>query len=853
MNRPGGGLWQIGWRYLLRHRWQTALMVLGIALGVAVMVAIDLANASASRAFALSTEALTGKATHQVDGGSQGIPDEVYRRLKLESGSLALTPSISEIFRSPQLGDRPLQLLGIDPFSDGPFRGYLGGGGLQGGAELAGFLTKPGAILVSRELAERYQLGAGAPLELEIAGRSKTAFVVGLLDPADALQRRSLEGIVLADIATAQELTGRLGKVDRVELLIPPEVAGAAARLQALLPPGLRVESVAARQGAVVQMTNAFQLNLAMLSMLALIVGLFLIYNTMTFSVVQRRGLFGTLRCLGVTRAEIFRLVVSEAGLVGALGSALGVGLGVLMGRNTVSMVTQTVNDLYFTTTVQSTGIPLESLIKGAAAGVLATVLTAVLPALEAALVSPRAALSRAGLEKKARSLVVWVAAGGLVLIGLGVGAFNLTQAGLLAGFAGTAAVVVGFAMLAALALVYFLRAAGPVLGKVFGLLGRLAPRNLAAALSRTSVAVAALMVAVAVTVGVTLMIDSFRYTVDVWLGQTLQGDVYITAPNFNQTRSTVSIDPAAVKAAQSWPGVAGVDLLRTILADTPQGQVELSASNNTRLGLERQFVWSLHAPGQIWAAMQAGGILVSEPLARRVGLLEKGSRLSIYTPQGLRSFPVEGIYYDYASSQGALFMEMAVYRQIWGDDQVTAVGLRLPPGGDPDQLARQLQDGLKSDQALIIRPNRALRADVMEVFDRTFAITAALRILATVVAFIGVLNTLLLLQMEKQREIGILRALGLTGGQLWRLTMLETGLMGLTAGLLAAPTGYALALILVYVINQRSFGWTLQLAIQPAAFGQAIAIAVCAALLAGIYPAVRMSRQPAAEAIRYE
>jgi putative ABC transport system permease protein len=360
-------------------------------------------------------------------------------------------------------------------------------------------------------------------------------------------------------------------------------------------------------------------------------------------------------------------------------------------------------------------------------------------------------------------------------------------------------------------------------------------------------------MVAVAVTVGVTLMIDSFRYTVTIWLAQTLQGDVYITAPNFNQTRSTVSIDPQVLSAVEKWPGIGQADLLRTVMVETPQSQIQLSASDNTRLGLERIYLWSKDPPAQVWAAMQAGGVLISEPLARRFGLMEPGSQLSIYTPQGLRQFAVEGVYYDYASSQGALFMEMQVYRQIWNDPGVTAIALKLPPGVDPDTVTRQLEDGLQFNQQVIIRPNRALRADVMAVFDRTFAITAALRILATVVAFIGILNTLLLLQLEKQREVGILRALGLTGGQLWKLTMLETSLMGLAAGLLAAPTGYALALILVYVINQRSFGWTLQLSIQPEAFLQAVVIALTAALLAGIYPATKMSRMAAAEAIRYE
>ena len=453
------GLWNVGWRYLLRHRWQSFLMILGIALGVAVMVAIDLANASASRAFELSTESITGKATHQIPGGPLGLDDAVYTRLRRTLGDIPMAPVLSSYFVSPQLGDRPLQLLGIDPFVDGDFRSYLNRDTAPDLASWAAFLTRPGAVILSQALADRYGLALGANLELEIDGRAHQAFVAGLVNPVDELQRRSLEGTILVDISTAQELTGRIGKLDWVDLILPKNDPSAVQRVQDLLPQGLQVSTVQARQGTVEQMTTAFQLNLTMLSMLALIVGLFLIYNTMTFSVVQRRALFGTLRCLGVTRPEVFGLVISEALAVGVIGSAAGIGLGILMGRNTVGMVTQTINDLYFTTTVQATGIPILSLVKGAAAGILATLLTAGFPAWEAASVPPQAALSRSGLEIKTRRIVLWMAAGGIGMVLAGGVAFSIPQNNLLFSFGGTAAVVVGFAMLAALAMVLILKA----------------------------------------------------------------------------------------------------------------------------------------------------------------------------------------------------------------------------------------------------------------------------------------------------------------------------------------------------------------------------------------------------------
>ena len=859
------GLWNVGWRYLLLRRWQSLLMVMGIALGVAVMVAIDLANASASQAFQLSTESVTGKTTHQIVAGPDGLTESLYTTILRQKWSEMAAPVISETVISPELGSQPLQLLGIDPFAETPFRNYLGNAGqplpLQ---QLTAFLTQPGAVFLSRPVAQRYNLLLGSPFTLEIAGRNKSVFVAGLIDSSDSLSQRTLEGVLLVDIATAQELTGRLGKLDRIDLILPSDNGGAVQALKSHLPAGVRVIPVEARQGSIEQMTAAFRLNLTALSMLALIVGLFLIYNTMTFSVVQRRAMFGTLRCLGVTRREIFGLVVSEAFLIGVIGSALGIGLGILMGRNTIGLVTQTINDLYFTTTVQAVGIPIESLVKGAAIGLLATILTAAFPAWEAASVPPRAALSRSVLENKARRATLLTAGLGLFLIAAGVLVFALPETGLALGFAGTFAVVVGFAMLAALTMVLLMRGAAPLMGKAFGMLGKMAPRNLVSALSRTSVAVAALMVAVAVTIGVSLMIDSFRYTVSIWLAQTLQGDIYISVPGFNATVAVDAIDNSVIPVVKNWPGVLRVDSLRTVSIDGPQGPVQVSGTDNPDFGNERLYlIYPLGhdrlfkslfiSQAQVWQEMQTGGVLVSEPLANRLGLFGRESQVTLFTPQGGKTFPVLGIFYDYASSQGSLYMAMPVYRSIWADTNVTAISLRLAPGSNPDEISRQLQDALAGVQQLLIRPNASLRADVMAVFDRTFAITAALRVLATVVAFIGVLNTLLLLQLEKQREVGILRALGLTGRQLWALTMMETGLMGLTSGILAIPTGYAIALILVYVINRRSFGWTLQLSIQPEAFLQAVLIALIAALLAGIYPAWRMGKKATAEAIRDE
>jgi len=848
-------LWNIGLRYLLRHPWQSVLMVLGITLGVAVAVAVDLANASATRAFDYSTDSVTGRATHQIVGGPQGLDEALYvelRRQGLDTDGILAAPIVSDYVYSPQLGDRPFQLLGVDPFAEAPFRNYLWGEGDAPIGELTALLTRPGAVLLASETADYYGLSVGDPLSLEVGGYQSEAVVAGRLVPADDLSRRTLAGLVLTDLATAQELTGRLGRLERIDLILPGDGVAATERLRSLLPPGAQIVEVAARTGTIEEMTAAFRLNLLALSLLALVVGLFLIYNTMTFSVVQRRPLFGTLRSLGVTRREVFALVLSEAFVVGVLGAVLGMGLGIVMGRGAVQAVTQTITDLYFAVTVQEIEIATSSLVKGALLGILATILAAAPPAWEAASVPARAALSRSGLEGKARRAVTRVGLGSLVLVILGLVLLAIPTRSLVISFSGTLSIIVAFAALTPLVTMVLMRAVTRPLGRIWGALGRMAPRNVVTSISRTAVAVAALMVAVSVTIGVSLMIGSFRTTVVAWLDQVLQGDVYVSAPSRTSTQASTPLDPAVLPVVEVWPGVERVDLLRTVTVESPGGPISVFAVDNPNFG-DRPFVTGDLSSEEIWAAMQDGAVVVSEPYANLVDLPRKGGSVTLYTSEGPREFPVAGIYYDYVTSSGIVSMSLDTYRRLWNDETVTALSVRLEPGVDADAVTRELGDALAPVQRLFVRPNQALRDEALVIFDRTFAITGALQLLATVVAFIGVLSALLSLLLEKQREVGILRAVGLTARQLWGLVMLETGLMGAVAGLLAMPTGFALSLILIYIINRRSFGWTLQMQVDPAPFLTALAVAVVAALLAGIYPARKMGRMLTAEALRYE
>lgn len=846
-------LFKVAWRYLLGHPLQSLLMLLGISLGVAVAVSVDVANASAARAFDLSVEAVVGRSTHYISGGPGGLPEETYTELRRAGLEIPMAPILSQLIVSEDLGDAPIQLLGIDPFAEQPFRSYLYSDETQANVEQIGaFYSVPGAILISIDLADRFGLAAGDSIQLNVNGQNRPGYIAGLIEPRDALSRRALENLVLADISTVQELSGRLGVLERIDLILPADDTQAAIeQVQSLLSRGAEILPAEGRSQAVEQMTAAFRTNLTALSLLGLTVGLFLIYNTMTFSVVQRRQTFGTLRALGVSGREIFILVLSEALLVGLLGSLFGILLGILMGRGAVDQVSQTINDVFFTLTVREVSLPTSSLVKGGLLGMAATLIAALLPAWEAAKSPPRRILSRSQLELISGKILARAALlGALMALGSGI-VLASVELSLTASFACIFGVTIGLALTTP----WLTQKLMPPISRILsfiGPLGRLGPREVSGSASRTSPAMAALMVAVAVTIGASLMVGSFRASVITWLDQILSNDVYGSVAGGSLAEPAIPIEPQILDRVHSWPGVETVHLLRNVEVDSPYGPITVSANDNPNDGNEQVYMAKQGSGSDVWAAVQDGAVMISEPLANRLDLW-LGDEIVLFTEQGERSFPIAAVFSDYTSSRGNVTMWLANYRELWADDAVTAFSARAAEGVNVDELVEEMRSELNQFQFMNIRSNQGLRVETLEVFDRTFLITRALQLITTAVAFVGVLSAMLALQLEKQRQMGILKAVGLSLRQLWGLTLLETGLIGMVAGVLALPTGYVIAQILLQIINKRSFGWTLQLHLEAAPFIQALLIAVAAALLAGLYPAYRASRRSAADAMRFD
>ena len=840
-------LWWSSLRHSARHPWQSGLAVVGIALGVAVVVAVDLATDSAQRAFALSSDAVFGRATHQVVAGSEGIADSVYVRLRVQAGVQAAPIVDVRATVSSPAARRAVRLLGVDPFAEAPFRPYLDASSRA--VDLSVLLTRPGAVLLTEATAGALGVSAGDSIDVLARSVQHRAWVAGLLRPSDDLSRRALADVVLADISVAQELSGRTARLDRIDLRIVDREAVVVQQVREIAQ-GAEVVTTAARSQQAAGMTRAFELNLTAFALITLVFGALLIYDTMTFSVVQRRELIGLQRAIGVTRREVLVLFLGEAFLIGIVATALGLLLGTALGSALVRLVVRTINDLYFAVSVAGVTLSPRSLMKGVALGLGATVLASLPPVLEATSTQPRQALARSVLESAARRGVRRAAAGGAALLLLGVVLVLAPGRSIVVSFAALFAIVLGAALLAPLGTVLLMRVVRPLAAVGFGRMGSMAVRGVAATLSRTGPAVAALMVAVAVGAAVATMVTSFRASVERWLDASIQADLYVSAPS-GGGRGGGTLSPRVIASLAAAGGLDGmttyheVDLawnggeLRTVAVDLYDRQ-------------RASFTFLDGDTAAIWPAFAAGGLLVSESFAWR-NHVEAGASVTLVTQRGERPFRVAAVLRDYASEFGVVFMDRATYDRHWSDAGVSSLALWLARDVDADSLAAALRSTVGAGDDLVFRSTRGLHQATLVVFDRTFAITNVLRALALTVAFVGVLSSLMALQLERVREFGVLRATGLTPVQVGALVTGQTGLLGLAAGLLALPVSVALAWLLIHVVNRRSFGWTIDMQIDTGGMLQALALALIAALLAGVFPAYRMSRTPPAAALREE
>jgi putative ABC transport system permease protein len=843
-------------RPLMQEPVRALLTVLAVTLGVAVVLAIDIAGAAATGSFRASMDTLAGDNDLEIVA-SGSVPEGVVGTIATLPYSIRISPRMED---SAVLADtkQTIPLIGLDLVAESNSVGSRAIFGRASESGSANISASPEENLRSLQDSDSVWVGAslgrkpGDRLRLLINDRVREFTVRGVYPDSNGN-----ESAIVMDIAEAQRALNRFGRVDRILLKVPevPSLEEWQQRVRAALPAGVEVRAAGTGTNENRRMLAAFRWNLRLLSYIALIVGAFLIYNTISVSVVRRRPETGIVRALGASRSAVLAAFIGEAAFFGLAGAALGLPVGRVMASGAVKLMAATVESLYVSSRPGAIELTAWSVVLAFVIGIGVAIISAYSPAREASLVSPVEAMARGQREHITRvhkSRDLWLA---LVL-------------GILAAAAARVPAIEGkplFGYLAAILLVVASALAIPAftdailsrssrwLGKVLGVEAFLASQSLSASLRRTSVLVGALSTAIAMMTSVGIMVGSFRETVLLWMNDRLPADLYLRpagepAPDRHPTVSLELADKIS-----KLPGVAGVDRLRAYEISYDGMPATLASVDLSALRADhRSNFFSGRPTERVLSEIRgADAVLVSEPFTYK-HRVRTGDTITLALGAAPASFRIADVYYDYGSERGSILMDRQTMLRYLPDSAPSNLAIYVAPTASAETVREEILQASAGYRVLLVS-NRDLRTEAIRIFDRTFAITYALEAVAVIVAVMGIAGALLALVIDRRRELGLLRFLGAAAGQVRKQILVEAGLLGLLANFAGLALGFALSLVLIYVINKQSFGWTIRFHWPVAVLLGAISVVYVATVLAGLYPAQVAVRLNPLEALHEE
>jgi putative ABC transport system permease protein len=831
-----------------RHRLEFLLCLLGVALGVAVVVAIDSAVSACVSSFSGAVNSLAERSTHSIFAADGAVSDQQYIDLLKRKLPMPLAPIIDRGVLVSAGSAEPIvgRLLGIDVFSESALRNFTKFQSTLDESARRRFLTEPNQVVLVESLAQRLGIKTGDLLHLTIGPHRIDVHVCGVVEMT-GVARTQLSDLIIADLATAQELADAIGTLDRIDTRL--ETPEQEQQLEAALLPGLELRSTRQQSTSLEELIGSYKLNLGALSLMASFVAVFIVYNSMLVSVQQRAKSLGVLRCLGAGRWQLAGLYLTESVLFATLGAAVGVLAGWGLSRLMVGYIATTINDLYAAVRPAPVALDGALIVKGAAVSFVSCLLGALVPLFQASRVPPVNAFRpteshRASGPASLRLLAI----GGVVLVAAQI-VYVLPGNSPVAGFVMAMLISLGFAFVCP----WLTRIACSAIERGAARMQWLPVQMAAAAVGRslgiTGVAVAATMLAMAMNISVRTMVFSFRTALADWMQQRFSDDVYIGPELLVNHKIDATLDPRVADWVRAQPETAAADLVRLKTIEHHGKTMLLVGTDIPRVMRQLRMKAALGAAGGF---NPVSDTLISEPLAGRTNLAVGGT-ITFASPSGPQHFRVYAIFYDFGSERGQAMIDRATCAERWHDPQITSLHVTLRTGFDHEQVVTRWSAALRANYPVIVQSSRWVRNEVLTIFDRTFAVTEVLTWLAGGVAFCGLAGSLLALSLSRQRDYSVLAAVGMTGRQTLIWVLGQGVVIAFSAALVSCAAGTILAFVLAYVIQYRSFGWSIPTSAQPRFWLQNLALATVAAAVAAMYPVIRLRRSPPAGGLRQE
>jgi putative ABC transport system permease protein len=840
-------------RPLIRDPFRTGITILGVAVGVAVFLSIRLANQQTMMSFTESVDLVLGSSHAVIRVEGMDFDEQVFKKLHTLRDEIKAYPVV-EGYGVESTSGEVVEIIGTDLLQDSGIRDFSIKTVEKDLKGLLKIIMDPSGIILPEKFVPGTHFAPGDTVQFLIKGKEKSLNVNAVLENKGIA--KALNGnFALMDIAAAQIAFEKIGRLDRIDIqfLNPVDFELMREKIAALLPENMKVERPQRKNRQVEKMLQAFQYNLTALSFVALLVALYLIYNMIALSVVRRRVEIGTLRALGATPTLIALIFFLEAGVIGAIGSLLGIGMGYYFAQFSLDAVSLTVNNLYAPSYVTEVDFQWSQMGPYFFLGVFLSFISAVIPAWDAATTPPTSVMRRGSYDLK-----LFRGNRGLNMTALAVLILSAICTQLppidhfpYFGFFSVFLIILAVSLFSPSVLLWARDRLHFFFKNRFGGEGLLACMNLSQNVGRNALAVSSLAIAFMMVISMLIMVHSFRETVIVWIDQTLRADLFVRVAGGRDIDYQHTLPSESVEKLKSLKGIAAVDQFRALDITYNELPVVLATGDFSVLSQYGNLVIKSGPPAQELDRIMVGHnrALVSEAFSLK-HKVKVGDILELQTPTGLAKMEIAAIYFDYSRERGYIILDRTTFLKYYQATEINSFVIYLDDKVQLKTIRKEVLKTLK-DHRLIIRSNSELKQQVLEVFDKTFAITYSLEIIAILVAVLGLFNTLVSLILERKREIGILRFIGAFTGQIKRMVLIEAGILGLIGSAMGFVAGVVVSYILIFVINKQSFGWTIQVHFPYLYIFGMVLLFWGISLLSGLYPARLAANLNPKEAVR--
>ncbi len=831
-------------RNICENKFLTFLSILGIALGIALFTGVKVASDRAIYSFESNIKGIISFVNYEiVDISGVDFDENVYKKIReIEESCFPLLQTFAYL---PELKDsveingiftvKATQFLKLLPSETLSSNSHNPDWGFLERYNFDDFYRQTNAVLVTKKFANKHSIKKGDIFRAIVYDREYPLKVVNIID-SDIL----VSNTIIMDIGNFQEYFGKIGVLSKIDISTDERNASI---IKSALPSNLKIdkkENIFKNQKA---MIGSFRYNLQFVSLIAILVGIFMLYNTVFISVVKKRTEIGILRGLGADKKTIIMLFTFHGLILGIIGSVTGIFLGQITAYFSAIAVEKTISTMYTAITISDYGINRKDAVIALIFGIVVSLIASIIPAVEASNIRPNESSREGSFERRYAKFHKWFFASGIlfILTGIGISYIDYFYAPFsfpILAYAGIIMLIIGFSLASTFYFLITIKLLKVPIEKAFGAIGKISYSDIRGNPHRFSVALMSVAISSALIIAFLTIIFSFRTSLNKWIHKNITADVYIKPASCKANYCFYSVSENVIKTVESFPEVSGIDKFRGMQVEVFGKKIIAGFAD---IKVKREHLYKKYKDEnyeKILFEMESDEPVagISDFLSIKYGL-RKGDKLPVNTPKGIVNFKINDIFASYSTTSGFVYIDRKWLKKYWGFDDTTQFSIYLKEGIDADFFIRKVYENLGLSYSLEIMNNQELRNKIIDIFNRTFAITYAIEIISIIISLIGVVNTLLALVFEKKREISIIRYLGGTWQQITKTFILSAAIIAVAGIFYSALLGPLMSIILIEVVNKLSFGWKIHFSIPYHYIALVFVLLFAVTLLSGLIP----------------